>query len=375
MFNAKTIILAKALRPDLNFASPGAEELVWLKIASRYASGNPVRNATIENGIAYFDRVTASQPLVSLKLNLPVTQTGSGTPSPDNIRDIVGVSGVTISRTGKNLLDSSNSAIIGGNKWFYGNSNTYKFWKAGTYIFSAVFGYAGIKVLYTLQNGSQGTIITSATSGLGEASFTLPQDGYYRLFAQNSGISDDDVINPMIAISNDLTYEPYNSNTYSISFGQTVYSANLDVLRGILTVDKVYLELNGSENWINVGGAYPQAFQLDTGITNAFQGAISTQKANNNSNLYPWASYDVEQYAIRWQVSAQGGRLFVYDNNYTSDLAGFKQHLSDTHLKVVYLINTPIEIDLTPTQITTLIGENVIFADVANVTECKYTRK
>lgn len=82
MFNTKTIILAKALRPDLNFASPGTEELVWLKIASRYASGNPIRNATISNGIAYFDQVTVSQPLVSLKLNIPVTQTGSGTPSP-----------------------------------------------------------------------------------------------------------------------------------------------------------------------------------------------------------------------------------------------------------------------------------------------------
>ena len=82
MFSLKTRILAKHFRPDIDFDNLNAESLAWLKLIEAKTGGNPIRNATISNGIAYFDGVTVSQPLVSLKLNIPVTQTGSGTPYP-----------------------------------------------------------------------------------------------------------------------------------------------------------------------------------------------------------------------------------------------------------------------------------------------------
>ena len=84
MFDAKTIRLAESLRPDLDFSVMGTEQFAILKIVENASGGGvePIRDATIENGIAYFDRVTASQPLVSLLLNIPISQQGSGTPSP-----------------------------------------------------------------------------------------------------------------------------------------------------------------------------------------------------------------------------------------------------------------------------------------------------
>jgi len=264
MFNTKTIILAKALRPDLNFASPGAEELVWLKIASRYASGNPVRDATIENGIAYFDRVSVSQPLVSLKLNIPVTQTGSGTPSPDNIRDFVGFSGVTITR--------SNGVDIG--------------------------------------------------------------------------------------------------DTYTISFGQTVYSANLDVLTGKLSITHGIVDLT-TLSWIY--DAANTRFYTRSLVNIVLAPPDNSTPIDGVCSHLQVVSFTSLKTASNRIAVAFSGNVFANAPDYTT-VEDFLVAFSGA--KLVYPLATPIEIDLTPTQIiNTLIGENVIFADVGDITECKYTRK
>jgi hypothetical protein len=65
----------------------------------------------------------------------------------------------------------------------------------------------------------------------------------------------------------------------------------------------------------------------------------------------------------------------IKDTRFTS-VEDYKTWLSTNPVKIAVKLAQPIEVQLTPTQIiTTLIGENVIFADVADVTECKYTRK
>ena len=199
--------------------------------------------------------------------------------------------------------------------------------------------------------------ITAIQSGSGTPSPSNPRaiSGYSAI---NISHSDADTLNPTV---------------YTIQIGSTVYGGTYNAITGILTVTHGFVEFNGTENWINVGGSYPQAFQLDTGITNVFQGSLSMQKANNITNLYPWASLEVEQYAIRWQLDVQSGRLYIYDNNYTSDLAGFTQHLSETHLQVVYLLNAPITIQLNPIQLETLLNENNVWADTGD-TSLQYIR-
>ena len=73
MFDAKTIRLAEALRPDLDFSVLGTEEFAILKIVNNATGGGvvPVYDADIANGIATFSGVTKSKPLVSLLLNIP----------------------------------------------------------------------------------------------------------------------------------------------------------------------------------------------------------------------------------------------------------------------------------------------------------------
>jgi hypothetical protein len=66
--------------------------------------------------------------------------------------------------------------------------------------------------------------------------------------------------------------------------------------------------------------------------------------------------------------------LYIKDTRFTT-IEDYKTWLSTNPVKIAVKLAEPIEVQLTPTQITTLIGENVIFADVGDITECKYTRK
>lgn len=264
MYDLKTILLAKRIRRKLDVTRLSVADIALLEIIKNASDSNPVRDATITNGIATFNGVVASSPLVSLKLNIPVTQTGSGTPSPDNIRDFIGFSGVTITR--------------------------------------------------------------------------------------NNGVNTGD--------------------TYPITFGQTVYSANLDVLTGKLSITHGLATFDGSENWVKatsrLGTYYIGGWVNDNSITNTTD---HLQNIGTTVDTYPEMARQTYACLFRYD-------LFIkVDNDLYPTLADFKNLLSQNNLQVWYPLATPIEVQLTPTQITTLIGENVIFADVADVTECKYTRK
>lgn len=84
MISEKNLVLSRLIKPNLSLSKLTAEDIAVLKIMNHARGGGvvPVYDADITNGIASFSGVTKSKPLVSLKLNIPVTQTGSGTPSP-----------------------------------------------------------------------------------------------------------------------------------------------------------------------------------------------------------------------------------------------------------------------------------------------------
>ena len=175
-----------------------------------------------------------------------------------------------------------------------------------------------------------------------------------------------------ITVEDDID-DPQEVKTVSISLGDTYYGGTLNVTTGELTIDRGYIEFDASadENWINVGGNYPFAFQIDTGLTNIYTVNITEQDII--SNMYPQATTDVpSSNAIRWQVSTYLGRLYVYDYDYSSDLNGFKNMLQNTPLQVCYKLDTPITIQLTPTEVRTLLEDNNIFADTGDINELVY---
>ena len=180
-----------------------------------------------------------------------------------------------------------------------------------------------------------------------------------------------------IELGSEVTpYEPYTGNTYQITFGQTIYTGELDVLTGVLTLTRKYVVYDGSsdEDW-----AYNSNFNFFNVTVSDYYKELGAITYNcNEFNPIPqtngYSAFSQKPDESVAFITTNINKLLVKHTS-SANLTEFKQFLSEHNMQLVYELATPIEIDLTPTQITTLIGENVIFADVANVTECKYTRK
>ena len=163
------------------------------------------------------------------------------------------------------------------------------------------------------------------------------------------------------------TYEPYNSNTYTVEFTDgtnplTVYGGTLDVTSGELVVDRASVDL-GTLNWTSL---------LDNPNWKCFS-TSDILKANGNNNFicsqYPFGEiYRTETDCIICG-NVNSKTIYIRDNRYT-DVASFKTAMSGVQL--VYELATPITYQLTPTQVNSLLGQNNLWADTGDILEVEY---
>ena len=173
-----------------------------------------------------------------------------------------------------------------------------------------------------------------------------------------------------------VTQSGSQTNTYEVELtgaGQ-VYKGTLDVTSGELVVDFAELVLNGksSEAWTtsstsNTGMSYfyvNQAVNADTTsdyVCDSFdiyygKMIASTPATSNLLNISNAdASYRVRVMVLTSLLSA-------------NTVAGFKAWLANNPITIYYRLATPLTYQLTPTQLSNLIGQNSIKADAGEVT-------
>ena len=196
-------------------------------------SGNPI---SVSDALA--------KPAESLVIEILPQQSGSGDPSPDNVRPIIGWTCVNVQRTGKNLLpndkyqQSYGTVVLGQTNSSYGT-----FLKAGTYTVSLTTSTIGTIYLNRSDGTSERVGEYSATQG----SFTLNKDETLKVVYYNSrGISASDVTSFQLELGTTATaYEPYQGTSVEVALGQTVYGGTLDVVSGVLTKAPYYDSYNG----------------------------------------------------------------------------------------------------------------------------------
>lgn len=168
----------------------------------------------------------------------------------------------------------------------------------------------------------------------------------------------------------DTEYHAYNSNTYTIAFGQTVYGGVLDVTRGKLTVTW-YSCLAKDIGWI-LGNRNVS----DTGRTfyYRFRSNVPKSRAKCLCDILidaPIFQGTWENMAVNeMQIDSSQYIIVCVDVDTVSEL---KSAFGDSIL--TYELATPIVIDLTPKQIETLMGNNNIFHDGNGDTTVKYLKK
>lgn len=297
---------AAAATSAQNAEDTAAEIEQKLDSTSAYGEVGPVPIASIPDAL----------PLDAVKLVVDIepVQSGSGDPSPTNVRPISNWAGANVTRTGKNLWGFGDQSFT--------REKTFNFQTpipAGTYMFSAVVtstapdtcnivfldGDGGTYSKY-ISHSSSRTSITSAF--VTTKPITMIALRSARNYSESSGI-DATYADIQLELGSAATsYEPYQGNTYNITFPSaagTVYGGTLDMVNGKLQVYPYFASYNGETlvgPWISSMDKY-------------VEGATPT---------------------IGAQVVDMGG--------------------------------TPITYDLTPQQIALLRGNNTIFADCGNTT-------
>ena len=186
--------------------------------------------------IASFRSNASGVKLDSLKVLVEAVQSGSGTPSPDNVRPITGWSGANVSRCGANVWDEewengyigTDGSLVSHND-FIRSKNLIPIKGGATYYFYKSNSPQGRICYYDKDGNYTGR---SDTNLITNKPFTLPNDCFYiKFYVSAQSYTNDISINYP---STDTAYHAYNGNTYTIQFGDTYYGCELDVTNGVL---------------------------------------------------------------------------------------------------------------------------------------------
>lgn len=331
-------------------------------------------------------------PLRSLSIGIDPVQSGSGDPSPDNVRPITGWSAANLWKTGKNLLDVAdyqiqtvsqyNRAIgttptYGGTGASVSGTNPIEIavntgWRGATFFSKPLKAGTSYYLRYRISAPSPGyikrsiyfvdsnntiVVLHSSSSGVEQDAeyvyhntLTSPQDGLRIAFVVESQTQQTITIYDMGVMVGDWeTYAPYSGNQYTIQLGQTVYGGTLDVLTGVLTVDRAMV-LASTLSWTLSG-------------TDSFYATKTDKQRGLNTAI-------CTHFSSRTYSSSD--RILIENTGITSkdDLYAYfgTQEAASTPVQLVYELATPITIPLTATQISTLQGQNVVWADAGDVT-------
>ena len=228
-----------------------------------------------------------------------------------NICPISGFEGLTVTRTGKNMINPSELVYsAGGNNVWYGTQLP----PDTDFVFSTDSIITGLYVAYSDDDEMPSISRTGWTEitykyNTTSLRFNSGSHKWYRLMTYEiNGVIRDRLYQLEIGTTA-TAYEPYQGSTYDITFPSeagTVYGGSLDVTTGVLTVDRAQI-----------------------------------------------ASYNGETLPGEW-ISDRD----VYAPGTTPT----------TGAQVVYELSTPITYTLTPQEIRTFLGANNIWADTGDVT-------
>ena len=364
---------------------------------------------TLTGYIVTFNSQYAGLPLKSHKIALTATQSGSGTPSPDNVRPISGFTEANIKHCGKNLLENvMQSGTQSGvtftvnadgtistsgkasaafaraiySKWpieFLKGQNAYI---SGAAEGSQVSGNWRIMLYYHDKNGSdvgQQTVIADG------ALLDIPQtavDASVTIDISKNATTNGLVFAPQIELGTSASaYEKYNGTTYPISWqteAGTVYGGTLTINEDG-SVDLV-------SEWrkeIYTSSLSPIASGQSSGLTwctlekvlsdsqKAYAETPTAGDGNGILNVGAWQrgsagakprafvttslkSLQVVLVSDTYDLRTAQGRTDYYANT-----------LNGTNPEVCYRLTTPVTYHLDSIeQISTLAGENNIWADV-----------
>ena len=344
---------------------------------------------TASGDIASFNDGQAVIPAVSVVATITPIQSGSGTPSPSNVRPISGHDEVEVGVVGKNLFDENSTPTYG---QYYGSGtysdNTARMMTDYIPIIPNTDYIAQVDVDRTAsliflnynyfdENknwiGNRTTNGDTSLIGLKTKSINISNSNakYLRLVVTSD--PDGSTMTGRTFANADLqlefgttatTYEPYTKTDYTTTLPSTTYGGTLDLVSGLLTVDRASLMFDGTESWYSVTAGTGANRALFAGISNPPTGGYSWDLLGNY--IQPTgAAYSMPPL---WTAEFNtNGFLYVGVPTTITTVAEWETYLASNPLQFVYKLATPTTYQLTPQQIDTLKGQNNITATSGQV--------
>lgn len=348
------------------------------KVGDEIAKLAPAIVNTASGGVAHFADGVDALPMKSVIAYIEPVQSGEGDPSPSNVRTISGWTGVKVTRTGRNLFDPSvlfidrtasgltsqimpdGSIHITGKATAavrYGTSSRLCVLPAGTYIVT----------------GTPQTINARDSSGVISSNGVFTSDGitpiYFALSVTN-GETYDIYQKIQLEVGNiEHDWEPCVSSEYNVEFPQsagTVYGGYVDVTNGKLVVTQKALDL-GTLTY-TLGSRYSANMPSDSVPTSSSADTMAICEVYARNTATAVSNQPDMTFAVNWSNFSNTKKVAIKDSSADNETT-LKTNLNGK--KLIYTLATPITYDLTPTEITSLLGYNAVWSDTGN-TDVEY---
>jgi hypothetical protein len=354
---------AEAAAATANAAAAGIDDKLSKNLLWRQAAGNPVQVYPVPQSTMY--------PIITIT----PTQSGSGDPSPDNIRPIVGVGNVDILHTGKNLLPRMTAAqyqSVGitatrnddGSITLDGTATSIAYIRInqepeanihlnpGAYVQSLAGAVSGVSIITKLAN-PPGTIIVS-----GQNNFTVTKRTealFTYLYIDNGTTLNNLRVYPQIEIGSTATpYEPYEGASHAVTLPETLYGGLVDLETGVFRRERAVKAFDGTEAWsagtIQSNGAFRTSLAIPDMIIGSSMNFVCSHlktgaySGNADANTVAFGTNNTNYISVA-----------VIANN----VAEFKswlaaQHAAGTPVTICYKLATPAETPIAPLTLTAL---------------------
>ena len=338
--------------------------------ASADSSSSKVR-IVIYSGTEMTDKVY--YPMIRL-----ATVTDDSFEPYSNICPITGWTGCNVTRCGKNLFDYSDYTYKEGRYIKYSDGGV-----GSSANYNCVDSFIPCTHLRGKKISIQPTNNTNSTPGMAfytsdDAStyiptsykmkdyngITVPDNANYFRF---SFPATDDKTDIQIEIGETATdFEEYQGEVYAFTFPDeagTVYGCTLDVLSGVLTVDRAIINVADVETINSYGSGSAKYYYFN--VSDVKKAPSTSATPNMISNQYAaitpaqaTGSGDYKGISAGVNVS----QIFIKDIN-IADVTALKAQ----GITIVYDLAEPVTYQLSAQEVTALIGQNNIFADTGKV--------
>ena len=336
--------------------------------------GNAWSNVQTGSGsIVTIDNADGETGIKSLIANIEPIQSGSGTPSPTNVRPISGWTKARVVQAKDNLAGDNGHAVYIDTSGIVTSAAAYNSTiirvKSGTTYSAKVSAvststyafYSDYPAVGAVSYNGARTVVQNRQT----FTFSAPINGFV-LIRPDSGqtlLS----VNEGSTIPSSLT----NASVYDVPFGSagTVYGGTLDVASGLLTVTHLAVDM-GSLSWTAMAGQGGSIYYMRTTDLAAtiYRVASSDVVADLYSDAYVAKKNNTIYAGVVGVASTASGYVTAYDDRYNTASSASAFKTAVTGQTLVYPLATPQVYQLTPEEVGLLLGTNNIWADSGDIT-------